>query len=127
MENQNREAAQVDDLLELEMLLGQNEAFGFLGGRCSAAQAKSIRRLRNQKLYKVAAAVSETRRSLPSKKPVRELGLDERIARLDRLCSTIIDELSAIPRSLEEPTIILKSALVRLHAALTQFRNEFGF
>ena len=204
MENQNGEAPQVEELLELGMLLGQNQAFGFLGGRCSAAQAESIRRLRNEKLYKrviehwkafcprylrmsgtqadniirlweefgagyfevaqltrvspetyralepavnngvlnlngeqieltvensrkVAAAVSEMRRSLPSKKPARELGLDERITRLDRLCTTIIDEFSAIPRSSEEPTTILKSALVRLHAALTQFRNEFGF
>ena len=180
MENQNCEVPQVDELLDLGMLLGQNQAFGFLGGRCSAAQAESIRRLRNEKLYKrviehwkafcpqylrmsgtqadniirlweefgagyfevaqltrvspetyralepavkngvlnlngeqieltvensrkVAAAVSEIRRSLPSKKPARELGLDERIARLDRLCTTIIDEFTAIPRSTEEP------------------------
>jgi hypothetical protein len=204
MENQNSEAPQVDELLALGMLLGQNQAFGFLGGRCSAAQAESIRRLRNEKLYKrviehwkafcpqylrmsgtqadniirlweefgagyfevaqltrvspetyrtlepavnngvlnlngeqieltvensrkVAAAVSEIRRSLPSKKPARELGLDERIARLDGLCTTIIDEFTAIPRSREEPARIFKSALVRLHAALTQFRREFGF
>ena len=204
MENQNCEPSQVDDLLAVGMLLGQNQAFGFLGGRCSAAQAESIRRLRNEKLYKrvtehwkafcpqylkmsgtqadsiirlwqefgagyfevaqltrvspetyralepavnqgvlnvngeqieltvensrkVAAAVSEIRRSLPPKKAEPELGLDERIRRFDKLCTAVIDEFTAIPRTSREPTRILKSALARLHSALTEFRNEYGF
>ena len=204
MENQNCEAPKVDEMLDLGVVLGQNQAFGFLAGRCSAAQAESIRRLRNEKLYKrvtehwkafcpqylkmsgtqadtiirlweefgagyfevaqltrvspetyralepavnqgvlnlngeqieltvenshkVAAAVSELRRSLPPKKPEPELGLDERIKRLDRLCTTVIEEFSGIPRSSQEPTRIFKSALVRLHAALTELRREFGF
>ena len=204
MENQNCEAPKVDEVLDLGMLLGQNQAFGFLAGRCSAAQAEGIRRLRNEKLYKrvtedwkafcpqylkmsgtqadyiirlweefgagyfevaqltrvspetyraleptvnegvlslngerieltvqnsrkVAAAVSEIRRSLPSKKAEPELGVDERIRRLDRLCTNVIDEFTAIPRGSDERTRIFKSALVRLHAALTQIRNEFGF
>jgi hypothetical protein len=204
MENQNCEAPKVDEMLDLGVVLGQNQAFGFLAGRCSAAQAESIRRLRNEKLYKrvtehwkafcpqylkmsgtqadtiirlweefgagyfevaqltrvsaetyralgpavnqgvlnlngeqieltvensrkVAAAVSELRRSLPPKKPEPELGINERLERLDRLCSTIIEEFSEIPRRSQEPTRIYKSALVRLHAALTELRREFGF
>lgn len=52
MENQICERPAVDEMLDLGMVLGQNQAFGFLAGRCSAAQAESIRRLRNEKLYK---------------------------------------------------------------------------
>ncbi len=52
MENQICERPAVDEMLDLGMVLGQNQAFGFLAGRCSAAQADTIRRLRNEKLYK---------------------------------------------------------------------------
>ncbi len=52
MENQICERPAVDEMLDLGMVLGQNQAFGFLAGRCSAAQAETIRRLRNEKLYK---------------------------------------------------------------------------
>ena len=52
MENQICERPAVDETLDLGMVLGQNQAFGFLAGRCSAAQAETIRRLRNEKLYK---------------------------------------------------------------------------
>jgi hypothetical protein len=31
---------------------GLNQAFGLMAGRCSAAQAVAIRRLRNDKLYR---------------------------------------------------------------------------
>jgi len=40
------------ELLELGVALGQNHAFGLIAGRCSAAQAEALRRLREQKLYK---------------------------------------------------------------------------
>ena len=39
-------------LLELGVALGQNHAFGLIAGRCSAAQAAGLRRLREEKLYK---------------------------------------------------------------------------
>ncbi len=39
-------------LMELGFTLGQNHTFGVLAGRCSAAQAQGIRRLREEKLYK---------------------------------------------------------------------------
>jgi hypothetical protein len=39
-------------MLELGVILGQNHAFGLVAGRCSAAQAEGIRRLREEKLYK---------------------------------------------------------------------------
>jgi hypothetical protein len=39
-------------MLELGVILGQNHAFGVIAGRCSAAQVESMRRLREEKLYK---------------------------------------------------------------------------
>lgn len=39
-------------LLEVGIALGQNLAFGLIAGRCSAAQAEGLRRLREEKLYK---------------------------------------------------------------------------
>jgi len=39
-------------LMELGFTLGQNHTFGLLAGRCSAAHAQGIRRLREEKLYK---------------------------------------------------------------------------
>lgn len=38
-------------LLELGITLGQNLAFGLVAGRCSAAQAEALRRLRDERLY----------------------------------------------------------------------------
>ena len=46
--SQDHEAA----LLELGIALGQNQAFAAMAGRCSAAQAAGLRRLREEKLYK---------------------------------------------------------------------------
>jgi len=48
-------AADQAALLELGVALGQNHAFGLIAGRCSAAQAEGLRRLREQKLYKRCA------------------------------------------------------------------------
>jgi hypothetical protein len=39
-------------MLELGAVLGQSHAFGLVAGRCSAAQAASLRRLREEKTYK---------------------------------------------------------------------------
>jgi hypothetical protein len=39
-------------LLEVGVALGQNHAFGLIAGRCSAAQAEGLCRLREEKLYK---------------------------------------------------------------------------
>src|SRR5579871_3514858 len=39
-------------LLELGVVLGQSLAFGLVAGRCSAAQAQALRRLREERLYK---------------------------------------------------------------------------
>lgn len=44
--------AENTELLEAGIALGQTSAFGLIAGRCSAAQAEGIRRLREQKLYK---------------------------------------------------------------------------
>jgi len=45
-------AAEGAALLELGVVLGENHAFGLIAGRCSAAQAAGLRRLREEKLYK---------------------------------------------------------------------------
>src|SRR3974390_1997395 len=41
-------------LLDLGVILGQNLAFGLIAGRCSAAQAESLRRLREEGLFRRA-------------------------------------------------------------------------
>jgi hypothetical protein len=38
--------------MELGVVLGQSHAFGLVAGRCSAAQAQTVRRLREEKLFK---------------------------------------------------------------------------
>jgi hypothetical protein len=53
METSNSELpAEVAEMLELGSVLGQNQAFGLIAGRCSAAQAASLKRLRDEKKYK---------------------------------------------------------------------------
>jgi len=39
------------EVLDVGMLLGQNQAFGLVAGRCTAAQAQLLRRMREEKLY----------------------------------------------------------------------------
>jgi hypothetical protein len=46
------DSAACDALMELGFALGQSHTFGVLAGRCSAAQAQAIRRVREEKLYK---------------------------------------------------------------------------
>ena len=46
---------EVNEVLDLGVVLGQNQAFGLIAGRCSAAQAESIRRIRTEQLYKRVA------------------------------------------------------------------------
>jgi hypothetical protein len=38
--------------LDLGTILGRNQAFGLMAGRCSAAQAACLREIRDKKLYK---------------------------------------------------------------------------
>jgi hypothetical protein len=45
--------AEVAAALELGSVLGQNQAFGLIAGRCSAAQAASLKRLHDEKKYKL--------------------------------------------------------------------------
>ena len=75
---------------------------------------------------KVAAAVSEVRRTLPSRKP-KDIPIIARIDRLDQLCTAIIDEFAGIKRTAEKPNEIYMSAVVRLHTLLSQIRREVGF
>ncbi|MBV8902336.1 MAG: hypothetical protein JOZ22_01770 [Acidobacteriia bacterium] len=44
--------AEAADTLEVGALLGKNHAFGLIAGRCSAAQAESLSRLRREQKYK---------------------------------------------------------------------------
>ena len=48
-------SAEDAELLELGVALGQNHAFGLVAGRCSAAQAQTLRELREGKKYKRCA------------------------------------------------------------------------
>src|ERR1017187_4905715 len=45
----------VDPAVDLGRLLGQRRAFSALGGRCSAAHAQLLRRIRDEKLYRALA------------------------------------------------------------------------
>lgn len=44
--------SEIKDALDLGMLLGSNQAFGLVAGRCSAAQAAGLKRLREEEKYK---------------------------------------------------------------------------
>jgi len=44
-------------MLQLGVALGQQHAFGLVAGRCSAAQAETLRRIREEKLYLNCAPV----------------------------------------------------------------------
>ena len=43
---------EISEALDLGIVLGQNQALGLIAGRCSAAQAEGLHRLRTEKLYK---------------------------------------------------------------------------
>ncbi len=197
MENESNE------MLDLGIALGQNQAFGLIAGRCSAAQAEGLTRLRNEKRYKqvdehwkdfcsrylrmsgtqadniirlweefgagyfdlaqltrvspetyralapavengvlnlngeeialtmensrkVAAAVREVRRSIPAKNTA-ELPLADRVARLDQLCNTLIDEFTAIPDISAEAFQAYRVALLNLYSALRRIRSQFRY
>lgn len=49
-------AAKKQCLLELGILMGKREAFTALAGRCGAAQAESLRRIRESQIYREVAA-----------------------------------------------------------------------
>ena len=51
MDEQNEISQAEREALELGMMLGQRRAFGAVAGHCSAAQAKSMGRIRDGKLY----------------------------------------------------------------------------
>jgi len=44
--------AESAELLDLGVVLGQNNTFALLAGRCSAAQAAAMRRVREERIYK---------------------------------------------------------------------------
>jgi hypothetical protein len=46
---------EVKDALDLGMLLGNNQALGLVAGRCSAAQADGLKRLREEEKFKAVA------------------------------------------------------------------------
>ena len=45
----------IDPGVDLGRLLGQRRAFAAVGGRCSAAHAQLLRRIRDEKLYRAVA------------------------------------------------------------------------
>ena len=52
MEDSISAPVRVEELVALGTVLGQNLTFGLIAGRCSAAQAEGLRRLRNEKVYR---------------------------------------------------------------------------
>jgi hypothetical protein len=56
MEEKKTTSNDMQHVLELGILLGQHRTFGAVAGRCSAAQADSLRRLRDEKRYLCLAA-----------------------------------------------------------------------
>ena len=44
--------SEIKDALDLGMMLGNNQALGLVAGRCSAAQAAGLKRLREEEKYK---------------------------------------------------------------------------
>jgi hypothetical protein len=51
MDKSISQLADHDGLVDLGIVLGQTQAFGVVAGRCSAAQAAALQRLRQDKLY----------------------------------------------------------------------------
>ena len=51
MEEINDEMSDNQQVLELGIMLGQRRAFGLVAGRCSAAQAECLRKVRDEKTY----------------------------------------------------------------------------
>src|ERR1035437_3180039 len=51
----NEPLIHVDPAVDLGRLLGQRRAFSALGGRCPAAHAQLLRRIRDEKLYRAVA------------------------------------------------------------------------
>src|ERR1700682_5141763 len=51
MEEINDEMSDNQQVLELGIMLGQRRAFGLIAGRCSAAQAECLRKVRDEKTY----------------------------------------------------------------------------
>ena len=58
-------------LVDLGILMGKREAFATLAGRCSAAQAESLRRIHGSEVYRELAANWPRRRSVCKPKPPR--------------------------------------------------------
>jgi hypothetical protein len=202
--------AEVSALLDLGRSLGESHAFGVVAGRCTAAQAAGLLRLREGKAYlqcapnwdsfcdrflkmcrseadkfirlweefgpgyfelaqltrisadtyraiapsvqdgalvhngepielnpensrKVAAAIAEVRRALPTKKaaakkPPRQLEAHERIAELDKRCTAIEGEFKELSRKEQdgENWLQLTSVLTRHQAAIDALLLENG-
>ena len=56
MEEINDGMADGQQVLELGIMPGQRRAFGLVAGRCSAAQAECLRKVRDEKTYLKFAA-----------------------------------------------------------------------
>lgn len=82
-------------LLELGVILGQNLAFSLVAGRCSAANAEGIRRLRNEKLYKRCAETWDD--FCPQYLKISRVEADRTIKLLDEFGPTYF-ELSQLTR-----------------------------
>jgi hypothetical protein len=82
-------------ILELGVILGQNHAFSLIAGRCSAAAAESIRRLREEKLYK--RLVEKWEDFCPKYLKISRVEADRTIKLLEEF-GTVYFELSQLTR-----------------------------
>ena len=51
MEDTKEAKSDEQQVLELGIMLGQRRAFGMIAGRCSAAQAECLHRIREERVY----------------------------------------------------------------------------
>jgi hypothetical protein len=76
----------------------------------------------------VAAAVAELKRSLPARKPGRQLSPHERLAQLDKRCRKLAGEFEEISKQERhgENWLLFTEILMRWSAALRRIEQENG-
>ena len=115
-------AAKKQRLVELGILMGKREAFTTLAGRCSAAQAESLRRIRESQGYRELAASWDefcTRTLRTSRRSVdRMIGWLEEFGpvffELAQMTGIAADEYRAIAPAVREDGIHLGTEVIAL-------------
>lgn len=117
----NMEPAQ-NAAVNLGRWLGRREAFGLIAGRCSAAEAESLRRIRDERSYlqvaKTWAEFCERRLGIHPRKVQRTLRLLDEFGpsyfHVAQMAHVTPDEYRAIARHVSEEGVRLDGAVVAL-------------